>query len=310
MFIFEKAPFTSCHASTLVEAEPGVLLAAWFGGGKEGAPDVKIWFSRFDGKAWTAPEVIAEEPGQPCWNPVLFRDRAKVIWLWNKAGPNPMSWTGFVRKSSDGGKTWGKAEQLAAGMLGPVRCKPLQLADGTILSGTSVESHRAWAGWIERSTDDGKTWRRHGPINVPGKLHGLIQPTLFEAKDGRIVALMRSRDSRKICQSESKDRGKTWSPAKETELPNPNSGIDVIKLPSGHVWLIYNHTALGRSPLNLARSTDDGATWEKVHTLEDELGEFSYPALIQSSNGMLEMTYTWKRRHIKHVSLDPKTLGA
>jgi predicted neuraminidase len=310
MFIFEKAPFTSCHASTLVEAEAGVLLAAWFGGGKEGAPDVKIWLSRFDGKAWTAPEVIAEEPGQPCWNPVLFRDRAKVIWLWYKAGPNPMSWTGFVRQSSDGGKTWGKAEQLPAGLLGPVRCKPLQLADGTILAGTSVESHRAWAGWIERSADDGKTWRRYGPINVPGKLHGLIQPTLFEAKDGRIVAVMRSRDSRKICQSQSKDRGETWSPAKETELPNPNSGIDVIKLPSGHVWLIYNHTALGRSPLNLARSSDDGTTWEKVHTLEEEVGEFSYPALIHSSNGMLEMTYTWKRRHIKHVSLDPKTLGA
>ena len=310
MFIFEKAPFTSCHASTLVEAEQGVLLSAWFGGGKEGALDVKIWLSRFDGKAWTAPEVIAEEPGQPCWNPVLFRDRTNMIWLWYKAGPNPMSWTGFLRKSADGGKTWEKTAQLPAGLLGPVRCKPLQLADGTILAGTSVESHRAWAGWIERSTDDGKTWRRHGPINVPGKLQGLIQPTLFESKDGRIVALMRSRDSRRICQSESKDRGETWSHAKETDLPNPNSGIDVLKLPSGQVWLIYNHTALWRSPLNLARSTDDGATWEKVHTLEEEVGEFSYPALIQSSSGMLEMTYTWKRRHIKHITLDPKTLGA
>jgi predicted neuraminidase len=309
MFIFDKAPFASCHASTLVEGEPEKLLAAWFGGTREGTTDVKIWLSRFDGTTWSAPEVVAEEMGQPCWNPVLFRDRTKAMWLWYKAGPNPMSWTGYFRKSTDNGKTWGKVEQLPAGLLGPIRCKPLQLADGTLLAGTSVESHRAWGSWIERSKDDGKTWQRFGPINVPGKLYGLIQPTLFEAKDGRIVALMRSRDSKKICQSESKDCGETWSPAVETELPNPNSGVDAVKVDSGDVWLIYNHTDSGRSPLNLARSTDDGKTWKMVHKLEEEAGEFSYPALIQSSRGMLEMTYTWKRRHIKHVSLDPTKIG-
>ena len=55
MFIFEKAPFPSCHASTLVEHEAGKLLAAWFGGKAEGAPDVKIWGSTFDGKKWDEP---------------------------------------------------------------------------------------------------------------------------------------------------------------------------------------------------------------------------------------------------------------
>jgi predicted neuraminidase len=217
-----------------------------------------------------------------------------------------MTWSGYVRRSADGGKTWGKTEQLPAGLLGPVRCKPLQVADGTILAGTSVESHRAWGSWVERSTDEGKTWQRFGPINVPGKLYGLIQPTLFETKDGRIVALMRSRDSKRICQSESKDKGQTWSPAVETELPNPNSGVDAVRLDSGDVWLIYNHTPIGRSPLNLARSTDDGRTWTPMVRIEDELGEFSYPAIIASAKGTLEITYTWKRRHIKHVSVDPK----
>src|SRR5207248_8888783 len=104
-FIFEQAPFASCHASTVVEFEPGKLLAAWFGGKDEGAKDVQIWGSRFDGR-WSAPEVLGSEPGQPCWNPVLFRT-PDGLRLWYKAGPSPMTWTGFVRACDDG-KTWSK----------------------------------------------------------------------------------------------------------------------------------------------------------------------------------------------------------
>jgi len=304
MFIFEKAPFPECHASTIVEVEPGQFLSAWFGGLKEGAKDVKIWWSRFDGKTWTAPEVAAEEPGQPCWNPVLFLTKDKTLILWYKGGPSPMTWTGFVRRSTDNGKTWSASEMMPAGILGPVRAKPIQLADGTILAGTSVESHRSWASWVDRSTDDGKKWTRHGPILVPDKPHGLIQPTLFETRDGRIVAMCRSKNTGRICQSESKDAGKTWSPATITELPNPSAGIDAVRLKSGDIVLIYNHTPLLRFPINLARSTDDAKTWKMVKTLENEAGEFSYPAIILGSDGKLHMTYTWNRKHIKYVVED------
>src|SRR5262249_39989628 len=117
MFIFEKAPFASCHASTIVEVEPGRFLAAWFGGTAEGKTDVKIWWARFDGTKWSPPEVAAEEPGFPCWNPVLFKSRSKTLFLFYKAGVNPMSWSGFVRRSIDDGKTWSKAEILPAGIL-------------------------------------------------------------------------------------------------------------------------------------------------------------------------------------------------
>jgi predicted neuraminidase len=305
VFIFEKAPFASCHASTIVEAAPGKFLAAWFGGTDEGKKDVKIWLARFDGTKWTAPQVAAQEPGFPCWNPVLFRSRAKTVFLFYKAGPNPMSWSGYVRRSADAGQTWGPAEQLPAGLLGPIKDKPIQRADGTILAGTSVESHRAWAAWVERSADDGKTWRRFGPIAVPGRPYGLIQPTLFETQGGRVVALCRSRGIGYICQAESKDGGQTWSAARPTALPNPNSGIDAVRTAGGDVYLAYNPTKVGRSPLAVARSADDGKTWKTVATLEDQPGEFSYPAIIQAHDGRLHVTYTWNRRHIKHVVLDP-----
>jgi predicted neuraminidase len=306
MFIFDKAPFASCHASTIVEAEPGRFLAAWFGGRAEGAVDVKIWLARFDGKSWTRPEIAAEEKGFPCWNPVLFRSRSGAISLFYKAGPSPMAWTGYVRRSRDSGKTWSAIEALPAGLLGPIKNKPIQLADGTILAPTSVESHRAWACWIERSTNDGQAWQRHGPIAVPRHPHGIIQPTLFDLGGNQILALCRSRGLGSICQSESRDGGLTWAPAKPIALPNPNSGIDGVRAADGSLYLVYNHTRTGRSPLNVARSTDRGQTWRAVTTLEEQPGEFSYPAIIQARDGKLHVTYTWNRRHIKHVVLDPR----
>ena len=190
MFIYEKAPYPSCHASTLVEHEPGRLMAAWFGGKDEGAKDVQIWSGTFDGKVWAEPKVIGTEPGQPCWNPVLFKSAKGTLHFWYKAGPSPERWTGFSRTSTDSGKTWSKVEMMPAGFWGPVRAKPIQLANGTILAGTSVESFRNWTPFVDRSEDDGRTWTRSNAFAVPGKANQ-IQPALFQTKDGRVVALMR-----------------------------------------------------------------------------------------------------------------------
>jgi len=307
VFIFEKAPFPSCHASTLVELEPGKLLSAWFGGTDEGAKDVQIWSSLFDGKKWGELSVLGTEAGQPCWNPVLFRTAKGTLYLWYKAGPRFDQWTGYFRSSSDNGKTWTKPEMMPATSVGPVRAKPIQLANGTLLAGTSWESYRNWTPFVDRSTDDGKSWTRSNPFPMPGKFNQ-IQPTLFEAKDGRIIALMRSRNPKLVCRAESRDGGATFSHAEQTELLNPDAGIDVVKTRNDDVFLIFNPTQVFRTPLSLARSTDDGKTWKRVADLETEPGEYSYPAMIESAAGTLEITYTWRRTHIKHASVDPKTL--
>jgi predicted neuraminidase len=83
-------------------------------------------------------------------------------------------------------------------------------------------------------------------------------------------------------------------------LPNPNAGIDVVRLRDGRFVLIYNHTATGRSPLNLAVSRD-GDHWTPFQALESDLGEYSYPAMIQGSDGNLHIAYTWRRERIRYV---------
>jgi predicted neuraminidase len=321
-FVFTTAPFASSHASTVVELRNGDVMAAWFGGSAEGRPDVAIWTSRRTGGAWSVPEEAAREPGIAAYNPVLFYTRDQRLWLYYKFGPSPSNWTAGRRWSGDDGQTWSPVEHLPAGLYGPIRAKPLVMADGTIVSGTSVESYRSWAAWIERSTDNGMTWMKIGPITVPVQkgagaagdappdvpgsnswkfTEGIIQPSVvaLSAKRLRLYARSTSRTG-KICVADSPDGGLTWTQARPIDLPNPNSGIDAVALRDGRVVLVYNHAATGRTPLNLAVSKD-GERFEMFQTLEDQPGEYSYPAMVQARNGDLLIAYTWQRKRIKFV---------
>lgn len=303
-FIFDRAPFPSCHASTIVETVPGEFLAAWFGGTDEGNRDVAIWGARKDSAGkWSEPFELAREPNIATYNPVLFRSHDKTLWLYYKFGTSPESWTAGRRSSTDQGRTWSAIEHLAAGLYGPIKDKPLVLDDGTIVSGTSVESYHAWSVWVERSTDNGRTWTKHGPVTVPGEPFGIIQPAVVRLKDGRLRMYVRATERiGRICYADSADKGRTWTAAKPTELPNPNSGIDAVDLRDGRIILVYNNTTKSRSPLNVAVSSD-GDNWNSFLLLEGEPGEFSYPAVIQASNGDVHITYTWNRKKIKHVRI-------
>lgn len=299
-FIFERAPFESCHASTVVETAEGDFLAAWFGGLHEGARDVAIWMARWSGGKWSPPAKVAFEPGVPSWNPVLFRGEDNRIWLFYKFGPSPDTWTGAYKISSDGGKSWSDPIRLPAGMLGPIKDKPIILMNGDVVAGTSVESYQSWSAWIERSTDGGRTWMKHGPIVIPQQPYGLIQPTLVELRPNQLRLFARSRQGF-IYTADSADGGRTWTEARPTPLPNPNSGIDCVRLKDGKILMVYNNTSSGRSPLSVAISRDGGENWAPFADLETGPGEFSYPAVIQASNGDVHITYTWKRERIKQV---------
>ena len=133
-FLYERAPFPSAHASTIVETRDG-LVAAWFGGTAEGHSDVAIWVSRKGGAKWSPPEQVADgaQPDgarQPCWNPVLFLPSEGPLLLFYKVGPSPRAWWGEVRTSVDNGRTWSAALKLPPGILGPIRAKPVELPSG------------------------------------------------------------------------------------------------------------------------------------------------------------------------------------
>ena len=311
-FLFESAPFPSVHASTIVETPEG-LVAAWFGGTREGAADVGIWVSRRINGKWTPPIEVAtgaQPDGTrfPTWNPVLFELRSGQLALFYKVGPNPRAWWGMMRMSQDHGRTWGAATRLPDGILGPIKNKPVRLSDGTIIAPSSTETPQTPSTWrvhFEISRDGGKTFTVTRPSESNPPIDA-IQPSILLHADGRLQAVGRTRSAR-VFETWSSDRGQTWTPLTLTDLPNPSAGTDAITLKDGRHLLVYNHTPKGRTPLNVAISRD-GRAWQTVHVLESEPGEYSYPAVIQTADGRVHITYTWRRERIKHVVLDPAQL--
>lgn len=263
---------------------------------------------------------IANARRKACWNPVLFQvPGSNEIMLFFKIGSNVGDWTGWVTRSTDGGKTWSQREPLPEGILGPIKNKP-EYINGRIISPSSREGKGGWKAWIELSDDNGRTWRSTGPLasdsayltNNREELKPIysIQPSILKLADGRLQILCRTRNAR-LSTAFSSDNGETWTPVTLTEMPNNNSGTDAVTLKDGRHVLIFNDFATiegtpkgVRTPLSLAVS-DNGTDWRTVAVIEDSpVSQYSYPSIIQGKDGKLHAIYTWRRQRIKHVELD------
>lgn len=267
------------HAPTVVGV-PGGLVAAWFEGSHEGAPDTRIHLARSSGDGWLNPTILDPEP-VPHWNPVLTTAPTGELWLYFKRGERISTWETWFCLSHDEGRTWSEPRPLvegpqASGGRGPVKNPLLHLGD-TWLAPGSIESWGSeprWDAFVDITTDEGATWEK-----VPIPLDhtelsgaGIIQPALWASSDRRTVhALMRSSEGRAY-RSTSLDQGRTWSAAEPTSLPNNNSGLALVRLDSGTVIAAHNPVVgdwAPRCPLALSRSLDDGRTWEQIGIVED-----------------------------------------
>jgi alpha-L-fucosidase len=311
--VFKNAPFQACHASTIVETQSGRLLLAWFAGTQEGKSDVSIWLGALNGQEKIVPRIVADGIVNdslrfPCWNPVLFKEKSGKLFLFYKVGPNPREWWGMVKTSSDNGSSWSEAIRLPQGILGPIKNKPVQLPDGTIISPSSTEENSGrWKVHLEISSDLGNTWRAM-QIDTAAAFD-VIQPSILHYGDGRLQILCRSKQG-SVVQAWSNDNGKSWGPLFKTTLLNPNSGTDATTLNNGEQLIVYNPDVPGkdwfngRGKLRVARSVD-GKTWKDIAILEEgSKEEYSYPAIIQTKDGLVHITYTYDRKNIKHVVLN------
>lgn len=308
--IYTNAPFPSCHASTVLSTENGIL-AAWFGGTHERHPDVCIYLSALqENKDWSTPMLVADgivndTLRYPCWNPVLYELDNKDIVLFYKVGPSPQEWWGMCKLSKDGGTTWGEAVELPKGFLGPIKNKAVRLSDGTILCPSSNETLKEeWTAFVETVDQSLTNWNKY---ELDNDTMNAIQPTILFHPNHTLQMLCRTRN-RVVAQSWSVDNGKTWTQLQPSNLPNNNSGVDAVTLPNGIHLLIYN-PLLGidysrdRNKLSIAASID-GIEWKDVISLEDlPEGEFSYPAIIADATGTIYVTYTYNRKQIKYAKL-------
>ena len=317
-FINKNAPYPESHGSTIAQASDGTMVASWFGGTKERNPDVCIWVSRFENGKWTdaqnvANGIIDETLRYPTWNPVLYQVPNGDLQLYYKVGASPGSWKGKVISSKDGGKTWSAPTDLPEGFIGAVKNKPV-LHGKTLIAPTSTENN-GWKVHFELSKNFGKTWTKTAQLTSDTKKDA-IQPTILQHKNGKLQMLSRTQQ-RFMGESWSSNGGKTWSPITLSSLPNNNSGFDAVTLKDGRHLIVYNHVLPAdslprgkgeRTPLNVAIS-DDGKTWYSAVVIEDSpISQYSYPAVIQSNDGLVHIVYTWRRKAIKHTIIDPDKL--
>ncbi len=323
----------TAHCSSLIQLPNGNLMVSFYAGTAEANPDTKIYTSTFNHKlnAWCNPWIILNTEGKSNGNAILFINKKDRIFLFNntihkewRRFPKLWNWAltdNRVMYSDDFGKTWSENRPLFPNKIGwNFKNKALYLKDGTVLF--SLYDDYYFKSYILISKDDGESWNLSNPIITIHRPSGLrehflklidhffpifgnIQPTLIERENNNILAFLRPHNLKKVLISESKDGGYTWSKTKKTILNNPGSGIDAIKLVNGNVIMVYNNSETSRSVLNIALSEDDGNTWRFNKILENEKGmEFSYPVIIQGSEGLVHITYTYKRVCIKHVILN------
>lgn len=314
-----------CHGSSIIEISPGVMCAVWKGGEGQGKSNIDmkqnvgIWLSFYKNNCWSEPERIVEAQDTVCWTPILGKC-PKGIALFYRIGSDPRHTVSMYKYSCDDGKSWSKAYILPAGIGGPTRSKPLIDYEGNMIFGSSSEvgapndEYKATACWIEIISKE-KKWSKYGPIEITGKRFGCIEPALFWANEKTALKMLCRDRSCKIgldgwiWAAESYDNGKTWSELHKTDLPNPDSGIEVLALANSNTLLIYNNSHKNRYPLTLSISKDGGNNWQTLFNLEELSGEF--PSAALDSDGNVHITYAWapqgkEQRKIKHVVLNTK----
>jgi predicted neuraminidase len=311
-----ERPFA--HCATLTKLPDGSLLTAWFGGSYETALDVAILAAQYDTarKVWSPPRVIVEVPDHSLGQPVFLVRPDGELWLFfvvimgQEAVPSsspsasrnlmpPIAdWTSAQphwQRSLDGGQTWEGPELLLdyPGLM--FRSRPVILPGRIILP---MYDENTWQSRMLISDNDGRSWWLTGLIDSPP---GNIHPTLIQLSDGCLLAYLRTGgEGGFIWRTESLDGGETWTTPTPTSLPNPNSGIDLVRLQSGRLALAFNNSDRLRTPLCVALAEED-ERWQWMQTLEDAHAEFSYPALAQTDDGNIHMVYTYRREHIHYA---------
>jgi predicted neuraminidase len=323
-FIFDEK---SAYFSTLALLPNRDVVVAWFGGTKEGHPDQAIWQSIRRESQWSKPVCVADTEGLPHWNPVLFFEHG-ILYLFYRTGHTTPEWRSWVKHSKDGGRTYTQVEALPEGILGPIKNKPICMSNGKWLCGSSLETTDGeFTCWFNIFSKKERTWASIGPIKAeiePDSIYakdnigGIIQPTVWESKQGYVHALLRSTMDW-IYRVDSEDFGRTWTKPYRTQIPNPSSGIDLAKLNDGTLilacnpchWDRDNYYWGPRTPLTLFLSEDNGQTWPYYKNIEDgkvpRVGGFAYPSIIPVPEGVA-VVYTWKEKRVCYCVFSPNRI--
>jgi len=303
------------HPSSFEELRNGDLYLAYYGGGGEYETETAVFGSRRarGSAAWTAPEPIARNPFRSVGNPVVWQAPDGVVWLFyvTRFGATWSTSRIKAKISTDEAHTWSDSVLLTLEAGSMVRGRPIVLSDGAYLlpiyQETGTDTERVGAdstGLFLRFDPATREWSETGRIHSP---NGNIQPAVVELEPGHLLAFNRRgggygpEERGYIVRSESRDGGMTWSPGVDTEFPNPNAAVELIRLRNGHLLLVYNDSMSRRTPLTAAVSTDGGRTFPHRRNVREDDGSFAYPVALQGADGRIRLVFTSDGRSVVNL---------
>lgn len=309
------------HPSSFTELDNGDLLLAYYGGDGEYSSESRVFGMRLrrGSRSWSEPVLIASNPFYSMGNPVVWQAPDNTVWLFFVVRPGATWSTSRIgaKVSSDRGRSWSDTFIIAweAGMM--VRSRPIVLADGAYLLPIY---HETGADPDRTDPDTSSLFLRFDPAtrawtesNRVFSRMGNLQAAVVELEPGHLLALCRRGgdyepgDDGNVVRTDSTDGGRTWSPGVETEFPNPNASVELIRLRNGHLLFLYNDSHHQRTPLTAAISTDGGRTWPHRRNLAEGPGSFSYPTAIQTRDGRIHVTFTSDERTVIRRAIFPES---
>ena len=298
------------HPAAITQLDNGDLFLAYYGGDGEYEPGTAVYGMRRDGSGWSKPAALAQDPFYSVGNPVVWQAPDGLVWLFYVVRPGDTWSTSRIaaKVSGDGARTWSDSTVISweEGMM--VRSRPLALRDGAYLlpiyreTGHDTEKVGAdTASLFLRFDRETKQWSRS---NLVFSRIGNLQPAAVELDDGTLLAYCRRGgdydpgDDGYVVRTESTDGGRTWSSGVETEFPNPNAAVDLLRLQSGALLLVYNHSMTERTPLATAISDDNGRTFRRGPNIAEGDADFAYPYALQADDGAIHVVYTTAGRTV------------
>jgi predicted neuraminidase len=300
------------HPAAITQLDDGDLIIAYHGGKGEYDDDTAVYATRLKAgeTTWGAPTVIADTPFHGDGNPVIWQGPDRLVWLFYvvRYGKTWSDSRIHCKVSRDGAKTWTDPFVLAfePGMM--VRNRPIVLADGDYLLPVYHEKGNdpEFVGLDSTSlflryNPKMRAWTPTPPIR---SRIGNIQPAVAQLTPEHLICYCRrgggydGRPDGRLVFSESRDGGKTWAPGRDSPFPNPNAAVDLLKLQSGNLLLVYNDSLKSRTPLTAALSTDGGKTFPYRRNVKDGPGDFAYPYAIQTTDGKIHLVFTSNGRTV------------
>ncbi len=324
--VYRGCPPNHCCCDSTLRILPNGEFAVFFMTGGPNEPDIQnhvaMCRSTEPGLHWSSPpETVLRFDDRACLLSEVYVAGDRIVMLVTTHDGDFGHWLNFTIESRDNGHNWSKLEAFEdMPRRAFVRNRYIASWGDWYLPFQSYDTVSDWTIapriWTVKdplngvliSSDQGQTWVRSQ--NIVGA-NGTAENNVVELSDGTMAMLIRSDHDGFLARSDSTDRGRSWSKATRTDIPNPGSKARLHRFSDGRIVLVHNpnprtshpntrpNVACQRNPLSIWLSDDDMRSWGYKRDLTDFPGMLAYPdGVLDESTSTLHVAFDYNRHDV------------